>query len=147
MKKIYPPTHFHTYLLISIILHFLIPWGEIIGAPLRYVGILIIIAGAIITIWADRIFKQRKTTVKPDETPSVLLTDGPYKISRNPMYLGMAGALLGVAIVLGSIAAFVGPVFFIIVMEAVFIPEEERNMRETFGVKYEEYCRRVRRWL
>lgn len=63
------------------------------------------------------------------------------------MYLGMAGALLGVAIVLGSIAAFVGPVFFIIVKDAVFIPEEERNMRETFGVKYEEYCRRVRRWL
>ena len=72
-------------------------------------------------LWADRIFKDQKTTVKPDEKPTSLIDYGPFKISRNPMYLGMAIILIGTGIILGSISSFSGFVLFILAMEFYFI--------------------------
>ncbi len=147
MKKLLPPTHFVSYLVISIALHYVLPITQIITTPYNYAGIALIIFGLAINIWTDQLFKKSKTTVKPDENPSTIVTAGPFRFSRNPMYLGMLMALAGVSVIQGSLASFTGPLLFVIAMEKKFIPVEEKNMKEAFGEKFEAYRKRVRRWI
>jgi len=147
MKRFLPPTHFFTYLLISVLLNFILPIKQIIFYPYNLLGIILIFAGSVLNLWADRIFKDQQTTVKPDQKPSSLIDYGPFKISRNPMYLGMAMILIGTGIILGSILSFSGSVFFILAMEFYFIPDEERLMKEAFGSVFENYKTKVRRWI
>lgn len=147
MKKFYPPTHFYTYLIIAVVFHFLLPVKQIIFMPYIFLGFIPVIAGVILNLWADSLFKKLNTTVKPDQRPSVLIDYGPFKISRNPMYLGMTLMLIGAGIILGSITSFIGAIFFIAAMEYYFIPEEEKAMQETFGDEYVKYKDKVKRWL
>jgi protein-S-isoprenylcysteine O-methyltransferase Ste14 len=63
------------------------------------------------------------------------------------MYLGMLALVVGVALILGSVGAAVGPLVFWLVLQFVFISYEERAMRSSFGEEYKEYCRRVRMWI
>jgi protein-S-isoprenylcysteine O-methyltransferase Ste14 len=146
-SKILPPTYFLILLLSSVALHFLCPVWKIIPGPYRYLGIIPIVLGMVLNLWADSLFKKKKTTVKPYESPAELVTSGPFRISRHPMYVGMVAMLLGVAIVLGSVIPFVFPVLFVILMETMFIPLEERELEEAFGVNYLDYKRKVRRWI
>ena len=98
-------------------------------------------------IWSDQLFKKSKTTVKPHEIPTILELSGPFRISRHPMYLGMVAILLGIAILLGSLVTSIFPIFFIILMEILFIPTEERNLKKIFGKEYLDYKKKVRRWI
>lgn len=145
--KVMPPTYFMSLLLLSIVLHFVFPIGKIIQNPYNYLGILFIIFGIAINLWADEVFKKSKTTVKPDETPTSLEISGPFRISRHPMYLGMTAILFGEAIVLGSLVTFLFPLIFMILMEAVFIPLEEKNLEKEFKKRYRDYKKKVRRWI
>ena len=129
------------------ILHFLLPIAEIIQAPYTYLGIPLIVFGIVLNIWADSLFKTNKTTVKPFEGSCVLISEGPFRFSRHPMYLGFVSILLGLAILLGSLVAFLTPIAMFLTLETMFIPHEERNLGEVFGEKYEGYRKRVRRWL
>ena len=146
-SRLLPPTYFLVFLLLSVALHFIIPIKKIIYSPYTYVGIALVAVGMVLNLWSDSLFKKRKTTVKPYELPGELLTSGPFRISRHPMYLGMAAILLGVAILLGTVITFVLPALFAILMEITFIPFEEKNLEEVFGEQYLAYRKRVRRWI
>jgi protein-S-isoprenylcysteine O-methyltransferase Ste14 len=76
-----------------------------------------------------------------------MIVEGPFRFSRNPMYLGMILALLGVCVLLGSPGPSPVPVVFYLIMRFVFIPAEERTMEETFGEEFERYRHAVRRWI
>jgi protein-S-isoprenylcysteine O-methyltransferase Ste14 len=128
-------------------LHLLIPIKQILLSPYNYIGILLILFGTIINIWTDNLFKKAGTTVKPKLLPKYFITKGPFKISRHPMYLGMAAVLFGESILLGSLIAFAFPIIFIILMEILFIPIEEKNLQKKFGRKYLNYKKTVRRWI
>ena len=146
-SKLLPPTYFFIYLLLTIGLHFILPLMQIIHTPYRFIGILLLVIGIWLNIWADGLFKRKNTTVKPFEKSSALILEGPFKFSRHPMYLGMVIALLGVAIILGSLITFLVPIAFFISMQIVFIRHEERALEQTFGQKYLDYKNRVRSWL
>ncbi len=146
-KRILPPTYLCIYLLLCIALHFLLPIKQIIPFPHRYIGVFLIVIGLWLNIWADGIFKKRKTTVNPFEESTAFVMDGPFKFSRHPMYLGMVVLLLGVAIVLGSLITFVIPLGFFMNMEIAFISVEEDAMEKAFGQEYLNYKKRVRRWV
>ena len=146
-KKIMPPTYFIVLLFSSIGLHFLFPVMRLISLPYNYLGILIIIFGIILNLWTDSLFKKRQTTVKPHEMPNFFISSGPFRISRHPMYLGMILILLGVAAFLGSLISFVFPIIFVMIMEKLFIPMEEKNLEKEFGDKYIAYKKRVRKWI
>jgi protein-S-isoprenylcysteine O-methyltransferase Ste14 len=146
-QKIMPPTYFFALLLLSIALHFILPVAQLIYLPYRYLGIVLIAFGAVVNVWTDSLFKNNKTTVKPYENPTELITSGPFRLSRHPMYLGMAAVLLGVAILLGSLIAFVFPIIFVILLELLFIPFEEKNLQQAFDAEYADYRRKTRRWI
>jgi protein-S-isoprenylcysteine O-methyltransferase Ste14 len=115
--------------------------------PYTLFGILLITFGAVIDIMAWKLFVKNKTTQNPFKYPSKLITIGVYRASRNPMYLGMLVFLLGLAVLMGSLIAFIFPVIFFIIMEKKFIPLEEKNMEKQFGKKYRKYKSEVRRWI
>jgi len=146
-KGILPPTYFFVLLLIGIGFHLAYPALRIIHWPYNLIGLVPLSIGAWITIWADRMFKYRGTAVKPHLDPSELITTGPYRISRHPMYLGMVLVLTGIAIMFGSITPFLTPVVLTIVFQVKFIPFEEKTMERLFGQQYCSYKQQVRPWL
>lgn len=142
-----PPTYFMALLLLSLASHFIFPIVKMIFPPYNYLGLILIIFGIIINLWTDSLFKKNQTTVKPNKVPSPIIINGPFKISRHPMYLGMTSILLGAAIFMGSLVTFTFPAIFIIIMEKLFIPMEEKNMENKFKDEFRKYKNRVRRWI
>jgi protein-S-isoprenylcysteine O-methyltransferase Ste14 len=142
-----PPFYLFAALVAMGILHFALPLCRLIAFPWNLAGLPILATGVWLALAADRLFTQHGTTVKPFERSSALVTTGPFRISRHPMYLGFTLVLLGVALLAGSLSPFAVVVLFLILMEALFIRTEERMMGETFGDAWTSYARRVRRWL
>ena len=142
-----PPTYFTFYLISVFIINFLFPRFKIIPLPYNLAGIPLVFLGIWISIWADRLFKKRKTTFKPFEKPSFFVKEGPFQFSRHPMYLGFVLVLLGLSLGLGNLIAFLAPLAMFITLELLFIPYEEKDMKETFGQEYQDYRKRVRKWL
>ena len=146
-QKIMPTNYFLSLLVLSILLHFLYPIRKVIYPPITYTGFILILFGAIMNLWTDKLFKEHKTTVKPHLEPTTLITSGPFRISRHPMYLGMASVLLGVAVNHGTVVTFLFPAVFVALMEVLFIPFEEENLIRMFGEDYRDYQQMVRRWI
>ncbi|MDX5592044.1 isoprenylcysteine carboxylmethyltransferase family protein [Pseudovibrio sp. SPO723] len=94
-------------------------------------------------------FRRLKTTVDPTNPQKVntLVTSGVYKFTRNPMYIGMLIGLVGWAIYLSSMAAFLGLIAYVGYMNKFQIEPEERALREKFSDAFEAYEKQVRRWL
>lgn len=147
MRKILPTAYLLFFLLTATVFHFLFPSPQIVAPPYHYLGVFLVLAGIWLNIWADRLFKKKKTAVKPLEKPSALIIEGPFRFSRHPMYLGFVLTMVGVAVLLGSAVAFLAPMAMLMTLETIFIPYEERTLEEIFGQKYSDYKKRVRRWL
>jgi protein-S-isoprenylcysteine O-methyltransferase Ste14 len=97
--------------------------------------------------FAAQLFRRAGTPVAPWETPSALVAVGPYRFTRNPMYLGLALCLSGLAIYLGTLTPFLVIPLFAWVITALFILREEQRLEERFGSRYCAYKARVRRWI
>ena len=147
MRKIMPTSYFLILLLLLILFHFILPIVKLDYSPYNYIGIVLILFGGYINLWTDALLKKGETTVKPHLKPSNLIISGPFKFSRHPMYLGMLSILLGAAVIAGSLVSFIFPLIYIVLMEVLFIPMEERNLVEAFGKNYMEYREKVRRWI
>ncbi|WP_299472051.1 isoprenylcysteine carboxylmethyltransferase family protein [uncultured Roseibium sp.] len=105
--------------------------------------------GLVPDILALLTFVRRKTTVNPmaPEETSALVTDGIYRISRNPMYLGLLFLLIAASLYFSSfVSILIIPAFIAYLTEFQIKPEEE-ILREKFGEPYENYLRKVRRWV
>jgi protein-S-isoprenylcysteine O-methyltransferase Ste14 len=142
-----PPVYLVLSLGAMAVLHFGFPIARPIEAPYRYGGAVLIGLAIALIVWAAVLFKRARTGIVPFSEATALVTAGPYRFTRNPMYLGMAGVLGGTAIWLGSLTPWlVLPAFMRIVAERFIVPEEAM-LKAAFGRAYEEYKAAVRRWL
>jgi protein-S-isoprenylcysteine O-methyltransferase Ste14 len=142
-----PPALFLAAIVLEVLLHLAVPATAVIRGPIRVLGGVLLVAGLALTVAADAQFKRVRTEINPFGKPSVLVSHGAFRFSRNPMYLGLLAALVGIALLLGSVAALVVPPLFAAVLTARFIRHEEQTMAERFGDEYGEYAKRVRRWI
>jgi protein-S-isoprenylcysteine O-methyltransferase Ste14 len=147
MQKVFPPTYFLGSIFLAVVLHWVYPIKYLLVFPEKLIGLVPIIIGVLLNLRADREFKRWKTTVKPFEKSSSLLTEGVFKISRNPMYLGMSAIVLGIFLLLGSLSPLLITIILPILLDRIFICKEEKAMEETFGEQFLEYKKKVRRWL
>jgi len=117
------------------------------GAASRPLGWLWLAAGLMLFTWTLWTFYRRRTTVNPYAAASVLCTDGPFRFSRNPIYLGDWFILVGVALLLNTVwpLAF-APLIWLMLRFGV-IRHEEAHLKAKFGDTYGDYTSRVRRWL
>ncbi len=117
------------------------------GVRLPALGGALVLVGFGVMLWAARLFVGAGTTVIPHGEPSRLVVAGPYRFTRNPMYLGITTVFTGVAFLVGTLPFFVAAVVFPIWMSLRFIPMEERNLEAALGDDYRAFRARVRRWL
>ncbi len=146
-QRIIPPVYFLASLIAALALHRYAPLARIVEPPLTWIGIVPLVLGLIMAIAGARSFARAGTPVRPFREAKALVTDGIFRVSRNPMYLGLISALLGVAILLGSLGAFLPVPLFFFVLQHWFVKSEEAQLELQFGEHYREYRRRVRRWL
>lgn len=144
--KIHPPILAGALLIVTIALHFMLPEERSVGW-LQVIGLLLTAGGAGISSFAAAIFQARETTRNPYGEPAAFVVQPPYDWTRNPMYLGLTTAMLGLAIFFGSIVMILAPVAFFMAIDRIVIPREEETMERLFGQQYADYKNRVRRWL
>ncbi len=144
--KIHPPLLAGVLLLVTLALHFMLPEERTVGWE-QVIGLLLVAVGAGLSSFAAAIFQARETTRKPWGEPTKFVEQPPFTWTRNPMYLGLVSALLGLAIFFGSIAMLLAPAVFFAVIDRMVIPREEETMERIFGQDYVAYKDRVRRWL
>jgi protein-S-isoprenylcysteine O-methyltransferase Ste14 len=118
------------------------PWGSA-GAA----GAVLAAAGAAWALWARALFAAARTPVGMQATPLQLIEEGPYRVGRNPMYLGTAVVLLGVATGLGVPLLAVSALVFGVIVNAAHIPHEEAQLTRRFGGWYRDYAGTRRRWV
>ena len=146
--RLLPPTILLLAILLMLGLHFLLPLCRIVPWPWRLLGILPLTLGVILNLSADRAFKHVDTTVKPFEKSQSLVTTGPFRFSRHPMYIGMTAIIIGLWLCLGTVTPLFVVPLFVLTMSMVFIPAEEHMMEKQFGNEYRTYCKRVIRvWI
>ncbi|MHA2224790.1 MAG: methyltransferase family protein [Candidatus Hodarchaeales archaeon] len=146
-KKLLPPKYLNVFLIIPIVLHFILPALIIISLPYTLLGFIAIFGGLAINVWSVRELKRNLTTIEFDETTTKLVVDGPFSISRNPIYLSGVILSLGIAVLLGSLISFIFPVALILILNNYHIPSEELKLEKTFGEEYISYKKSVRRWI
>jgi protein-S-isoprenylcysteine O-methyltransferase Ste14 len=154
--------------LAKILLKIPVPWvfvlGYLLGLPfqllfpfklftddaLLYVkiaGIILFLVGMILASWSLLIFHKASTTTTPGESSKKLVRKGPYRFSRNPMYVSLILAYLGEAGFLTQVWPVIVLPLVIIYVNRIVIPLEEKILRRDFEGEYEMYCKQVRRWL
>ncbi len=146
-NRLLPPTYFLASLVLMAACAFALPIAPLLSWPWRATGVVPIAAGVLLNLAADRALKDLGTTVKPFERSSALATNGVFRLSRNPKYLGMVLILIGAAMLLGVLSPFFVAAGFAAIIETRFIPAEERMLAETFGDAWTAYCGRTRFWL
>ncbi len=142
-----PPAYFVAALVLMAFFHVFAPAAQLLVAPYRYAGIVLIGSAVSLIVWAWFLFRRAGTGIIPFSPATALITSGPYRFSRNPIYLGLAAALLGAAVLMGSITPFVVIPAFMALIADRFIVREEAMLEHTFGSQYLGYKARVRRWL
>ena len=147
VPKIPPPIFFLAALFVMILLNSFVPIGHWLNYPWRYLGVIIIVIGFSLSLGSGIYFRKLGTNPRPGTQANVLVTKGPFRFTRNPMYLGLVTMLIGVSILLGSYSPlFIIPVLFVI-LHTQFVLREEKWMEGWFGERYLEYKSKTPRWL
>ncbi|MEQ1679634.1 MAG: isoprenylcysteine carboxylmethyltransferase family protein [Nitrospira sp.] len=121
------------------------PWQTILRAPV--VGGVLVALGFSFMMWARILFTSRQTTLFVGRPSTQLVCDGPFRWSRNPMYVGVLVSLVGLALWGGTWPLYLAVPVTVLILNSVHIPREERLLREVFGEQYLTYRKEVRRWL
>ena len=148
MKTKIPPP------IIALVMIAIIYLSSLIIEPITFnyqtlIGILVVIIGLACAIPSFRLFAKYKTTISPF-TPSettALVTDGMYRYSRKPMYLGLVLLTIAATIFFGTWLGVVIVVAFIFLLNFLQILPEEEALLDIFGEEYVEYQKKVRRWI
>lgn len=146
-RRMPPILYFVVLFLAAMVSYWSMEGKTIIRSGQGYTGAVLVILGILIILWAQYLFKKTGTSSRPDRKPKEFIISGPFRLSRNPMYLGLTLILAGEALWLGQIYLMLSSVLFLGICQTLYIPEEERTLAEVFGPEYIEYKKRVRRWL
>jgi protein-S-isoprenylcysteine O-methyltransferase Ste14 len=144
---IVPPIWFLAAVVTMALAHFFLPGAYLAAWPWNLLGALPTLAGITVSVTAWLQFRFRQTTVNPYGASASLVTDGIYRYTRNPMYLGMTLILAGTALGLGSLTPWLAAVVFPFWLYGCFIRAEEAALAARFGEEFEEYRRRTRCWV
>ena len=144
--RIHPPLLAGALLIAGLLLH--LAFGQHRVFPFhQFVGVLLVAAGTGLSSYAAALFAARDTTKNPYGKPAAFVTAPPYTLTRNPMYIGLTGVLLGFAAFFGSPIMVLAPIIFAFVIDQIVIPQEEQTMARIHGEQYQDYKNRIPRWL
>lgn len=146
-RKIVPPFWMLACMALAWLLNRYLPLATL---PAPYAGLLgrgLAALGMLCALWPLLQFFMARTGIVPFSEARALVTGGLYRLTRNPMYLGLTFMLVGYGLMLGSVGALLPVPLFPWIIQKRFIEGEERFLEAAFGDDYRDYRRRVRRWL
>lgn len=145
--RLHPPVIFAISILAGIGLHrawpLAMPWEQ----HGRVLTVCILAIVAVLAFWSLYEFFRARTDVRPDRPDSALITTGPYRYTRNPLYIGLSLVQLSAASWLNNLWVLLLLPLSIVVITKYAIAREERYLEKLFGQEYLHYKARVRRWL
>jgi protein-S-isoprenylcysteine O-methyltransferase Ste14 len=142
-----PPKIAQLLVAIAVLLHWLTPLRQTMIYSNSAIGIVLGVAGFASMIWGWWLFRQFDTPICPTARAERLITSGIYRITRNPMYLGMVAMLAALALAVGTLPFYLVAGIYFAVIDRAFCPYEEARLTQRFGDAYLSYKQRVRRWL
>lgn len=142
-----PPLWLILFMAVAWALARFLPLSESFDPLLQRFGVMVAGLGVLFIFWAAAWFWKKKTTIEPHHTPGTLIVEGPFRLSRNPIYLGMVLILSGQVIWLGAFSPAVLIPVFLLVLHLRFVVPEERALAETFAEEGRAYLEATRRWL
>ncbi len=145
--RVHPPVIYLVALLVGVGLNYCRPISLLPGRWGGLTGIVLITVGLAIMWPVLRRFRRAGTTFHPHKPASALVTDGPYRFSRNPAYLALTLWYLGSGLALNNAWVLLLVLPLLLVMDRRVIPREERHLEAKFGADYRRYKAQVRRWL
>jgi protein-S-isoprenylcysteine O-methyltransferase Ste14 len=145
-----PPFLFLGALALGCLLSLIIPIGPRLASPngsALAVGLTFVALGFALAAFSGRAFHRAGTEIVPGRPASALVTTGPYKITRNPIYIGMALVYFGLAIVMTSIWVLALLIPALMILQRSVVMPEEAYLKRRFGAAYRKYQAHVPRWL
>lgn len=145
--RLWPPVAIGTPLLVGWLATSLLGDPVDLGGWRLPLGWALVLAFAGWNGWSLWLFRRHETGLLPGQATSTMIESGPYRLSRNPLYLGLLVLYVGLALLAPTVWALVlFPAAVLLVRWGAIRPEEQ-YLRERFGATYDDYTRRVRRWL
>lgn len=144
--KISPPLLYKLFIALMLVSVFL-PIPKQIHFPFNLTGIILFVAGAYIAIDTKRMFKKTSTPISHLADPVKLHTNGIFRLTRHPMYLGISIGLAGIAILTGIIYNLGFSILYLVLMDVLFARQEEEKLENKFGESYRQYKKWTRRWF
>lgn len=143
-----PPLVFIGFILLGLVADRLFaPPPPAMPPAVGWAGLALATAGLALIAVAIGLFRKAGENPEPWTPSETIVESGPYRLTRNPMYLGMAAVQLGFGLWWPSIGVLVSLPIAVILIDRFVIAKEERYLRATFGAAYDGYCRQVRRWI
>jgi protein-S-isoprenylcysteine O-methyltransferase Ste14 len=118
-----------------------------IGPPLQGLGAMVIFAALALVGWALLVMVRAGIDPRPDKPDAAMVESGPFRFSRNPIYLGFLLAVAGFALRWGDLWAWIALAAAHLVLDRLVVAKEEAYLATRFGAAYEAYRGRVRRWV
>jgi protein-S-isoprenylcysteine O-methyltransferase Ste14 len=148
MLKLPPPAWTFLYVITAGAVSWTYPWRTLLDLRIVWLGVALVAIGVAISVWAFSLFRREGTELDPtSESNKSLVVRGPFRFTRNPMYLGLVILTLGIAFWVGWLPMFVAPLLVFATANWAHIPFEEAKMRRQFGPGFDQYMRQVRRWM
>ena len=144
-----PPLIYLAYLAVGVALHYL--WFQLPIFPLGWMGHAVgwplFVLGFLLLLWASRIFSRSGEDVRIEKPTNALVTSGPFRFSRNPIYIGLTLAYVSLSLIFNSYWPIPLLPPALVTMHYGVIRREEAYLEGLFGQDYRDYKARVRRWL
>ncbi|MDX1421032.1 MAG: isoprenylcysteine carboxylmethyltransferase family protein [Rubricoccaceae bacterium] len=145
-----PPFLFAGGFVVGLLLHRVVPLPLVPGGPTplsAWLGWALVALGLVVGAWAMATFVGARTAIFPHHPATEVVRSGPYRYSRNPMYVALGLVYAGLSLWLDRLwPLLVLPVVYVLLV-ALVVRREERYLAGAFGEDYDAYRRRVRRWL
>ena len=144
---VFPPAFFLGTLLLGLLLHLLWP-AQLSTTPwVRIAEVGVMVAGILLAAWGRRTMVHAGTNVPPNKPTLAIVTSGPFRFTRNPLYLGATSVYVGLTLIFNAVWPFLLFVPMLLVIHWGVVRREERYLEAKFGDAYLDYKARVRRWL
>lgn len=124
-----------------------LPLSRVAGSAVEPIGVGIVIIGVFLVAWGLLTFRRARTAIIPSHSASRLVTNGPYRYTRNPMYTGLTIAYVGAAALIDSAWPLILLPVVLLALTRLVISREEAYLTDAFGAEYGAYQARVGRWL
>jgi len=144
---VFPPLLFGGTLVLGLILHWIWPVALLPPLGARLLGIVLLALSGLLARSAEAAMKRAGTNVRPDQPTLAIVTDGPFRYTRNPLYLAASGLYVAVTLLVNTLWPLPLLPPMLVVLEWGVIRREERYLEAKFGEAYRVYRARVRRWL